>query len=52
MKELFANPAIGLPMLLFFFVVFVAIGVWALRPDNKKKFENYAQIPFKEKADD
>ena len=33
--------------LLFFFSCFLIIGVYALRPKNKKKFEEYGQIPLK-----
>ncbi len=38
-------PVIGL---LFFFSVFVAIAVWALRPGVKQKLQDLAQIPLKE----
>ncbi len=38
-------PTIGL---LFFFAVFVAIAVWALRPSNKQALQEHGAIPFKE----
>lgn len=37
-------PVIGL---LFFFLVFVGIAVWALRPSNKTRLQSYAEIPLK-----
>ena len=38
-------PVVGL---LFFFLVFVGIAVWALRPSAKHRLQNLAYIPLKE----
>ena len=34
--------------LLFFFVFFVCMLAWVLRPSARKKYERDAQIPFQE----
>jgi cbb3-type cytochrome oxidase subunit 3 len=34
--------------LLFFFIVFVGIAFWALKPSNKQRLQAHAQIPLKE----
>lgn len=34
-----------------FFVVFVAIVWWAFHRENKQKFDDAAQLPFREDAD-
>jgi len=48
MKEIFANPAMGLLGLMFFFAFFCAVLLWVLRPGAKKKYKQDAEIPFKE----
>lgn len=34
--------------LIFFFVVFIGITIWAMRPGAKSRLEALAQIPLKE----
>lgn len=34
--------------LLFFFILFIGIAVWALRPGAKEKLQLLAQIPLRE----
>ncbi|TAH32485.1 MAG: cbb3-type cytochrome c oxidase subunit 3 [Alphaproteobacteria bacterium] len=48
MQTIFANPAIGTWMLIFFFALFVLIAIWAFRPENKKKMEQHGKIPLEE----
>ncbi len=48
MKELFANPDLGLIGLLFFFVFFCAVTVWTLRPGAKKAYLDHGDIPLRE----
>ncbi len=43
------SPLIGL---LFFFALFCFIAFTLFRPKSKKKFQDYANIPFKEKEED
>ncbi len=38
-------PTIGL---VFFFITFLGIAIWALKPSNKQKIEAYGKIPLKE----
>lgn len=38
-------PIVGL---LFFFIIFVCIAIWAWRPSAKKNFEQLGMIPLKE----
>lgn len=38
-------PIIGL---LFFFIVFVGIAIWALYPSNKEQLQRYGEIPLRE----
>ncbi|NBX74451.1 MAG: cbb3-type cytochrome c oxidase subunit 3 [Alphaproteobacteria bacterium] len=38
-------PQIGL---IFFFVVFLLVAVWAYWPANKQKLEQHASIPLKD----
>lgn len=38
-------PVIGL---MFFFSIFVGISIWALRPANKIRFQDYSEIPLQE----
>lgn len=38
-------PVIGL---LFFFIVFSGIAIWALKPSNKKLLQSHGSIPLKE----
>ena len=51
MKEIFANPDLGLIGLLFFFFFFCAIAIWVFRPGSKKKYEENAKIPLEEKQE-
>jgi cbb3-type cytochrome oxidase subunit 3 len=46
MKEIFANPDIGLIGLLFFFIFFCAVTIWTFRPNAKKSYEDNANIPL------
>ena len=41
----------GTVVLVVFFSLFVGIGLWAYRPANKQKLEDYARIPLKESDD-
>ncbi|TNE63816.1 MAG: cbb3-type cytochrome c oxidase subunit 3 [Alphaproteobacteria bacterium] len=36
----------GLTGLLFFFLVFIGIAVWAYRPQVKERLESYKNIPL------
>ena len=38
----------GYAVLLAFFGAFAGIVVWVYRPANRRKFEQYRDIPFKE----
>lgn len=35
-------------VLILFFTMFLGFAAWAYRPGNKKRMENYGQIPLKE----
>lgn len=50
MIELFLNhaPSIGL---LFFFIAFLGIAVWALKPSNKARLQSLSYIPLQEDSD-
>lgn len=48
MKELYASTEMGVIGLLFFFIFFVGVAVWAYLPANKKKIEAYKNIPLSE----
>ena len=48
MKTIFANADAGLFGLMFFFLVFVGIAVWALTPSRKKQLESHKNIPLSE----
>ncbi|MCB1531963.1 MAG: CcoQ/FixQ family Cbb3-type cytochrome c oxidase assembly chaperone [Alphaproteobacteria bacterium] len=48
MKEFFASANAGLIGLLFFFVFFIGVVVWVMRPGSKEKYKEDAQIPLKE----
>ncbi|MCD8496721.1 MAG: cbb3-type cytochrome c oxidase subunit 3 [Alphaproteobacteria bacterium] len=52
MKELFASPVFGLTGLIFFFIFFIGVVIWVFRPGSKKKYEQDAQIPLKERNDE
>ena len=45
----FLNHHAGLIGLIFFFGFFIAMLVWVLRPGMTKKFEEFGNIPLKEK---
>lgn len=49
MKEIFANPTVGLAGLLFFFIFFCGVILWTFRPSAKDKYKKDAEIPLKEK---
>ena len=38
----------SLMVLLFFFCLFLAFSIWAFMPTNKKKMQDYGQIPLRE----
>ncbi len=48
MKELFANPNIGLIGLIFFFTFFCVMSFWVYRPGSKKQYQDHANIPLQE----
>lgn len=48
MKELYANPDVGLIGLLFFFIFFCAVAIWTFRPSAKKRYQKDALIPLEE----
>lgn len=52
MKELFASGTFGTIGLIFFFVFFMGVIVWVLRPGAKTKYKEDAQIPLKENDDE
>jgi cbb3-type cytochrome oxidase subunit 3 len=41
----------GTLVLLMFFVMFVAFGIWAYLPSNKNKMDTYGHIPLQESRD-
>lgn len=43
---------LGSIMTVLFFVLFIAILVWAFYRGNKQKFEDAAKLPFQEDADE
>jgi cytochrome c oxidase cbb3-type subunit 4 len=43
---------LGSVMTVFFFLVFVAIVWWAFHKGNKQKFEDAANLPFQEGAEE
>lgn len=48
MKEIFASQSAGLIGLLFFFLFFIGVVLWAFRPGSKDKYKDDALIPLKE----
>lgn len=48
MKELFASADAGTISLLFFFIIFSGVTIWAYRPKNRDRLESYREIPFRE----
>ncbi len=44
--------SLGSIMTVIFFVLFIAIVWWAFHRENKSKFEDAANLPFREDADD
>ncbi|MCI5050222.1 MAG: cbb3-type cytochrome c oxidase subunit 3 [Rickettsiales bacterium] len=52
MKALFADGGVGLVGLLFFFIIFVGIAVWAYHPKRKEKIESWKHIPLNEDEHD
>ena len=46
MSLLFANASAGLIGLLFFFIIFVGIVVWAYMPANRERLEAHGRIPL------
>ncbi|MEM7197690.1 MAG: cbb3-type cytochrome c oxidase subunit 3, partial [Pseudomonadota bacterium] len=44
----FLSQNAGAIGLVFFFVAFMGIAFWALRPKNKHKIESYKNIPLSE----
>lgn len=53
MSRFFADAATIMPslMLILFMVFFCGVLIWLFHPRNKKKFEEYGKIPFKEDPD-
>lgn len=52
MKELYADPIVGIIGLLFFFVLFSGILIWLFRPGAKEKFKDYGNIPLRNDSDE
>ena len=48
MKELFASADAGIISLLFFFIFFTVIAVWAYRPSNREQMEAWGRLPFED----
>lgn len=48
MKELFADPSLGLIGLLFFFTFFCVVSLWTFRPGGKGVYKEYGDIPLEE----
>ena len=48
MKTIFANADAGLIGLLFFFIIFIGIAIWAMTPSRKKQLETHKYIPLSE----
>jgi len=48
MVTIFANATAGIIALLFFFLVFAGIALWAIWPSHKEKLESYKYIPLSE----
>lgn len=48
MKQIFASADYGLIGLGFFFIFFVLMAAWTLRPSAKKTYEKLARIPLEE----
>ncbi len=47
----YASAHAGLLGLLFFFVFFVGVALWLMRPGAKEKAEHHARIPLTEEED-
>ena len=52
MKALFADANFGLIGLLFFFVIFIGIAIWAYHPKRKEEIEALKHIPLNEESHD
>ena len=46
MKEMFADPDLGLIGLLFFFTFFCAVTLWTFRPGAKNTYKKHGEIPL------
>lgn len=46
------NSILGSVVTVLFFVMFIAIVWWAYRRDNKSRFDEAAELPFREDAQD
>ncbi|MEZ5690882.1 MAG: cbb3-type cytochrome c oxidase subunit 3 [Rickettsiales bacterium] len=51
MKEMFASANAGIIGLLFFFILFSAILVWAYSPSRRQDIEKLKNIPFDDEDD-
>lgn len=48
MKELFANTEAGMIGLILFFILFVCVVLWTLRPSGKSEYKKNGEIPLRE----
>jgi cbb3-type cytochrome oxidase subunit 3 len=48
MQSIFATTSLGMIALIGFFTAFVLIALWAYRPQNKTRLENFGSIPLRE----
>jgi cbb3-type cytochrome oxidase subunit 3 len=51
MKAMFASADFGLIGLLFFFVLFTGIAIWAYQPKRKQEIEELKNIPLRDEDD-
>ena len=51
MKALFASADYGLIGLLFFFILFSIIAIWAYTPSRKEEIESLKNIPLHDEDD-
>jgi cytochrome c oxidase cbb3-type subunit 4 len=47
-----ATGIVGSVVTVFFFLLFIAILWWTYRRENKHKYDDAAQLPFQEDAED
>lgn len=52
MKEVYADPVIGMVGLLLFLFLFMGILAWLFWPGTKEKFKRHGEIPLKDGYDE